>query len=114
MKGLTAAELGRLCGCATVTINFYESDTYFPSYDVMKKICTVLDVPVTYFEDDYYNFVLSDDYTNYLRRWRKENADSIDDVKKILGVSYSTYCEWEKGKRMIRKSFEKIKERLFK
>ncbi len=114
LKGLTAAELGRLCGCATVTINFYESDTYFPSYDVMKKICTVLDVPVTYFEDDYYNFVLSDDYTNYLRRWRKENADSIDDVKKILGVSYSTYCEWEKGKRMSRESFEKIKERLFK
>ena len=114
LKGLTAAEMGRLCGCSEVTILTYESDTILPSHKVMKKICKVLDVPVSYFNDDYLNFVLSKNYTSYLRKWRKENTKRIDDVKKILGVSYFVYREWEKGKRMSRGSFEKIKERLFK
>jgi len=112
LKGLTAAELGRLCGRTEYSINAYESDICFPHYNVMKKICTALGVPVQYFDDDYYNFVLWDGYITFLRQWRRENTGKHDDLKKILGVSLTAYLSWGKGHRMTRKTFEKIKSKL--
>ena len=112
LKGLTATELGKLCGCVEGTIYSYESDFTKPHYTVMKKICTILEVPIQYFNDDYYNFVLSDDYANYLKKWRKENTARYDDVKKILGVSYKAYRDWEEGSSMTRKIFNKIKDKI--
>jgi site-specific DNA recombinase len=114
LKDLTAAELGRLCGRAEVTINLYESDTILPSHAVMEKICTALDVPVSYFEDDYYNFVLSDNYASYLQEWKKQNIKRHNDIEKVLGVAYQTFWSWQKGYRMSRESFERVKEKLFK
>lgn len=112
MKGLTAAELEKLCGRTENCIYSYESDITFPHYTIMEKICVALGVPVQYFNDDYYNFVLSEDYTSFLREWRKKNTKRHYDVKKMLGVSFAAYFEWEQGKRMSRKTFEKIRKKL--
>ena len=114
LKGLTAKELGQQCGCAKDSIYGYESDTMKPSAHLMRKIIKVLGVDVKYFQDDYYNFVLSSDYTGYLKKWRKENIKRSHDTKKVLGVSYDRYLMWEKGQPMKRGSFEKIKNKLFK
>lgn len=112
IRGLTAEELGNLCDCSGNTIYAYESGTAIPHYSIMKKMIKALEVDVEYFEDDYYSFVLSDRYTEILRKWRKENTRKIEDVKKILGVSYYSYRTWEKGIIMNRSVFDKIKDKI--
>lgn len=83
-----------------------------PYYANMEKICNALEVPIEYFNDGYYNFVLSKNYKDILKKWRRENVRKIDDIKKILGISYTAYRCWERGEKMDRKSFEKIKDIL--
>lgn len=112
INGLTAKELARLCGRTEYAIYAYESDVVFPHCAIMEKICAAMGVPVQYFKDDYYNFVLWDGYTGFLRKWRKENTNKHDEVKKILGVSYDAYLSWEKGGKINREIFIKIKEKL--
>ncbi len=112
LKGLTVKELGKLCGREECTITSYESSVIFPHYTVMKKICTALGIPVQEFGDEYYTFVLSEDYESYLRQWRKENTKRFDEMESILGVCYGVYRSWEKGLRMTRESFDKIREKL--
>ncbi|MCR2042690.1 helix-turn-helix transcriptional regulator [Anaerosalibacter massiliensis] len=111
IKGLTAEELGNLCGVSKNTIYSYESNNAVPTSNVMKKIVNVLDVDVKYFEDDYYNFVLSENYTDYLKEWRK--LLRVEELEEKLGVSYASYSSWEKGSFMARNTFNKIKNRLF-
>lgn len=112
IKGLTAAELGEKCGCTDNTIYAYESNQIFPHYTIFQKICIALNVPVEYFKDDYYSFVLSSAYSDFLRQWRKKNTHRYYDIENILGVSFWSYNEWEKGSRMSRETFEKIREKL--
>nr|WP_274377503.1 helix-turn-helix transcriptional regulator [Desulfotruncus arcticus] len=112
LRNLTAAQLGNLCGCTEQAIYAYESGVNPPHHSIMEKICLALKVPVGYFEDDYYNFILSDKYTSFIRQWRKKNTKRCDDVGKMLGVSIITYLDWEKGKRMSRDTFEKIRGKI--
>ncbi len=112
LKGLTANDLAKKCGLKEYTIYSYETENTYPHYTSMNKICNILDVPVEFFEDAYYIFVLSDNYESYLQKWRKENTTRHDDVKKILGVSYGMYRNWEKGYRMRRQAFEMIRDHL--
>ena len=112
LLGLTAAQLGKLCNRKEVTINFYESDIIQPDYSVMQKLCKLFNVPIEYFDDDYYTFVLSDGYEEFLRQWRKKNTKRHYDIKEILGISFWSYNQWEKGRRMSRETFEKIREKL--
>lgn len=112
IKGLTAKELGQLCGRQENTINAYESDTIYPHYTIMEKICNALGVEVGFFDDDYYSFVLSDNYSSYLKEWRRKNTSKYDEVEKILCVSYESYLSWEKGKKMDRNTYKKISEKL--
>jgi len=112
IRGLTAEELGNLCDCSGNTIYAYESGTAIPHYSIMKKMIKALEVDVEYFEDDYYSFVLSDRYTEILKKWRKENTSKTEDVKKILGVSFWSFNLWEKGHIMSRETFNMIKDKL--
>lgn len=108
MKGLTAEELGGLCHSSKNTIYAYESNNAIPNPHTMKKIVEYLDVDVEYFEDDYYNFVLSNDYVEFLKKWRNENTKNHMQIEKILNISYGTYLAWEKGLIMSREFFNKI------
>lgn len=103
--------MGNLCGVSKNTIYSYESNNAVPTSNVMKKIVNVLDVDVKYFEDDYYNFVLSENYTDYLKEWRK--LLRVEELEEKLGVSYASYLNWEKGSFMARNTFNKIKNKLF-
>jgi cyclopropane fatty-acyl-phospholipid synthase-like methyltransferase len=75
----------------------------------MQKICKALDVPVQVFGDDYFTFVLSEHYEDYLIQWRNKNTDRYDEVERLLGISYSVYRCWEKGLRMSIETFKNIK-----
>ncbi len=113
MKGFTAKELGDLCSCSLNTIYAYESNIAIPNPHAMKKIIKVLDVDIEYFEDDYYNFVLSKDYTELLKKWRKENTKHSNDVKNILNVSFQSFWGWENGNIMSRQSFNQIRDKIY-
>lgn len=104
--------MGNLCDCSGNTIYAYESGNAIPHYSIMKKIIDALKVDVEYFEDDYYSFVLSDKYTSYLKQWRMKNTKRVEDIERILGVTYASFRSWEKGEIMSRDSFNKIKHKL--
>lgn len=109
MKGLTAEDLGKLCGCSKNTIYCYESNTAIPHYSIMKRIIDILDVEVDYFEDEYYSFIFSNSYIDKFKKWRKENITRTKDVQKLLGVSYASFLSWEKGHILSREVFNRIK-----
>lgn len=111
IKGLTAEELGTLCSISKNTVYSYESNTAIPRPEIMKKIINVLNVDVKYFEDDYYSFVLSENYCEYLKEWRK--LLKVEELEEILNISYITYLNWEKGSMMSRNTFDKIRDKLF-
>lgn len=110
LGGLTAEELGRLCGITKHAVYSYESDLGKPRHWIMKRIIDVFDVNVDYFEDEYYSFVLSPNYTDHLKKWRR--GLKVNELEKILGVSYTAYREWEKGKIMNRRTFKRIRDKL--
>lgn len=110
LGGLTAEELGRLCGITKHAVYSYESDLGKPRHWIMKRIIDVFDVNVDYFEDEYYSFVLSPNYTDHLKKWRR--GLKVNELEEILGVSYTAYREWEKGKIMNRRTFKRIRDKL--
>ena len=112
LKELTAAELAEMCGLKKETIYTSECGATYPHYATIEKICKVLEIPVSYFEDDYFTFVLSEGYEESLKQWRKNNTGRYGDVKRLLGVSYESYLNWEKGEKMSRAKFELIRDRL--
>jgi len=102
-----------MCDCSKNSIYAYESNLASPHYTIIEKICVALGVGVEYFQDDYYSFVLSEKYVPTLQRWRRENTKRHTDIKRKLGVSYAAYVDWERGCKMTRKTFEKIRQRGF-
>lgn len=108
MKGFTAKELANLCNIKEATIYAYESNNAIPNPHIMKQLVEVLDVDVEYFEDDYYNFVLSNDYVEFLKKWRNKNIKKHLQIEEILNVSYGSYLSWEKGLIMSKETFNKI------
>ncbi|WP_399324547.1 helix-turn-helix domain-containing protein [Tissierella sp.] len=52
IKGYTAEELGKLCGCAKNSIYAYESNIAKPSNDLLNRIINSLGVDANYFESN--------------------------------------------------------------
>ena len=76
----------------------------------MGKICEIYGITINYLDDDYYTFVLSNSYTSFLQQWRKENINKIDDFKTMLGISYAVYRKWEKGSKMSRDTYKRLRD----
>lgn len=112
IRGLTAREFGELCNLCEGTIYAYESNLDIPSPPTMKRIVKALDIDIEYFKDDYFNFIFSENYTEILKTWRNENIKKYLQVKEILGVSYGSYRNWEKGAIMSRDFFNRIKDKM--
>ncbi|MBC8590594.1 helix-turn-helix domain-containing protein [Wansuia hejianensis] len=112
LRGLTAKQLGALCNCSADRIYCYESNKATPRINFINAITNELNISIDYFENDYFNFVLSDKYTKILYNWRKKNTTNRFELEKKLGVTYYNYLKWEKGKKMSMESFNKIKNKL--
>ncbi|MCY6354464.1 helix-turn-helix transcriptional regulator [Clostridium sp. ZS2-4] len=96
LKGLSQEELTRYIGVADGTMDTYEFDRAFPSPEKLKKIAECLEVPLEYFFDGYYEFVVGD-YGKKIRDWREKNKLTLKEAAMVIGVSEKTWGWWEKG-----------------
>lgn len=89
-------------------IKDYETRGLYPPPELSIKLARIFGICTKYFYDDYYEF-LESNYSLKILSYRKDNNLTIKDAASKINVNYVTWSYWEKGKKVNRENFNKLK-----
>lgn len=112
LKGWSQFELAKRLGLTEkqgrYLIKDYETRGLYPPAELSIKLANIFELNTKYFYDDYYEF-LDSTYSNKILEWRKRNGLTIKDAANKVNINYVTWSSWEKGKKISRENYEKLK-----
>lgn len=89
-KGLKQSELGALLGLKNTTVSNWEKGVSNPDVEIVAKLCSILDVPASYFFDNMASEeILSFAEKNLIKKYRTLDKHGIDLVDTVLDKEYN-------------------------
>ena len=97
-KGMTQAELSKVSGIYQTQISNYEKGSRTPSPKIVKKLLTVLDAPIEYF--DLLQKPVKTEYpalADNIRSQRKQRGMTQTELAEIIGTTQAKLSGYENG-----------------
>lgn len=89
-KGLKQSELGALLGLKNTTVSNWEKGVSNPDVEIVAKLCSILDVPASYFFDNMASEeILSFAEKKLIKKYRTLDEYGIDLVDTVLDKEYN-------------------------
>ncbi len=112
LKGWSQFELASKLGLnekqGRYLIKDYETRGLYPPPELSINLAKIFEIDKKYFYDDYYEF-LDSNYSSKILSWRKKYNLTITAAAKKVNVNYVTWSSWEKGAKISRENYNKLK-----
>jgi len=105
---LTCEQMGEAVGISGITIHNYETGTFHPSLELLKKLALEFGIEPDKLYDDYYRF-LDFPYSEKIKQIRNSLSLGQREFAKLLGTGQSVIGSWERKESVpLRKSWERL------
>ncbi|MEY7999431.1 helix-turn-helix domain-containing protein [Clostridium sp. Mt-5] len=114
ISNLSQRKLAKLTKTSKTRIYSFEYNKLCPKLELLNKMAEIFKIDAKQFMDDYLLFIYNPNYKNFFIELKAKNDWTYRDIKNILGFSLSNYLTWQKGIKISKINYIKLRNALFK